>query len=101
MAALLIGWLIIGGFLGGFAQVVFAFTEFEELDYDIAFWFARIFYLNNCEQLNRAGLIIGITFISIVVLPGSILIIILSAIQKLINKLWDLYKHVFRRKAEK
>ena len=97
MAALLIGWLIVGGLFGSLIQMMLAYTEIDELDYDMAFWFAITFYENNCEQLNRAGLIIGVTFISIIVLPGSILIIVLSAIQKLVNKLWSLYKHVFRK----
>ena len=99
MPALLIGWLLIGGFLGGFIQMMLAFIEFDEdeLDYDMAFWFAVTFYQNNYEQLNRAGLIIGIMFISIIVLPGSVLIIVVTTIQKLINNLWCLYKRVFRK----
>ena len=97
MIDLLIGWLLIGGFLGGFIQMISAFTEYDELDYDIAIWFAATFYENNCEQLNSAGLIIGVTVISIVVLPGSVLIIALSALQKIINKLWSLYKRAFRK----
>lgn len=100
MNILLIGWLLLGGFFGGFIQMIIASAEDDEVGFNTAFWYAQTFYENNCEQLNCAGLIIGVTFISIIVLPGSILIIVLSAIQNLVNKLWSLYKRMFRKKEQ-
>lgn len=100
MAALLIGWLLIGSFFGGFVQTMIASAEDGEVGFNSAFWYAQTFYENNCEQLNRAGLIIGITFISILVLPGSILIIGISAFMKLMEKLWGLYKYIFKQKEK-
>lgn len=100
MNILLIGWLLLGGFFGGFIQMMIASTEDDEVGLNTAFWYAQTFYENNCEQINRAGLIIGITFISILVLPGSILIIGISAFMKLMEKLWGLYKYIFKQKEK-
>jgi len=97
MVDLLVGWLLLGGIFGGLIQMLIASAEDDEVGFNAAFWYAQTFYENNCEQLNRAGLIIGVTFISIIVLPGSVLIIALAVIQKLINILWNLYKCVFRK----
>ena len=94
----LYAWMLLGGFVGGAIQLIYAWTEIDVLSFNAAFWFARTFYENNCNQLNRAGLIIGIAFISILVLPGSILIIAVSSFIKLLNMLWSLFKYVFKRR---
>jgi len=94
----LYGWLLVGGFVGSFIQPIYAWAQIDAFSFAVAFWFARTFYENYCDQLNCAGLIIGTAFISIFVLPGSIFILVVTASIKLMNNLWNLFKYVFRRK---
>lgn len=96
MIYLLYGWILLGGLIGGIIQLLINFPE--DMSYSDAFWFAMQFYDHYEKDLNRAGLIIGIVFISLLVLPGSILIILITAFNKLLEKMWTLFKYIFRRR---
>lgn len=95
----LYAWILFGGFIGGFIQMFLAHaSNSDDLNFPDAFWFAMNFYECYEEDLNRAGLIIGVVFISLLVLPGSILIILITAFKKLLEKMWALFKYTFRRR---
>lgn len=90
-------YIAIGGLLGGLVQSMFALSDYNELSPSFAFWFATSFYEAYSDRLNRAGLIIGATLISLAVLPGSILVILMSAFSWLLQKLWQLFVFIFRK----
>lgn len=98
MDNLLAFWILIGGFVGCTCQMLFASAEDEELSFETAFWFAKMFYINNEDYLNRAGLIIVIIILQLLILPGSILTVFIVFLQKILCKLWDGYKHIFRKR---
>ena len=91
-------WLVSGVIFGGFVQFMFSYIDTDSLTPLAAFWVAIEFYDAYHDQINGLGLIIGIAFISIAVLPGSILILFISAIIWILLKMWDAFKFVFRRK---
>lgn len=90
-------WLIFGGFIGGFLQMVFALSDGDELSFKTAFWCATVFYENNEDRLNAAGLTIIIVAISLLLLPGSVLIFFITCLRKVFYKLWEAYKYIFRK----
>lgn len=98
MDTMLAIWLASGGFIGGFVQIMMAYQDSSDLSFVNAFYFANAFYNYYKEDLNLAGLIIGITVISILVLPGSILTILIASLMKLIETLWELFKFLFRKR---
>lgn len=98
MYSLLAFWILIGGFVGCFCQMLYASAWDEELSFETAFWFAKMFYINNEDHLNLAGLIIVIVILQLLILPGSILTVFIVSLQKILCKLWDGYKHIFRKR---
>lgn len=89
-------WILIGGFIGGFVQMMFALCN-DELSFKTAFWYATVFYENNEDQLNSAGLTIIIVAMSLLLLPGYVLIFFVTCLHRAFYKLWEAYKHVFRK----
>ena len=90
-------YIVIGGLFGGLVQCMFALSDYDELSPSFAFWFATSFYEAYSDQLNRAGLIIGVVLISLAVLPGSILVILMFALSWFLQKLWQLFVFIFRK----
>ena len=90
-------WILIGGFIGGFLQMMFASCDDNELSFKTAFWYAMVFYENNEDRLNSAGLTIIIVVMSLLLLPGYILIFFIVCLFKVFYKLWEAYKHIFRK----
>ena len=90
-------WILIGGFIGGFLQMMFALTDDDELSFKTAFWYAMTFYENNEDKLNSAGLTIIIVAMSLLLLPGYALIFFITCLSKAFYKLWETYKYVFRK----
>lgn len=90
-------WILIGGFIGGFVQILFALSDNDELTFKTAFWYATAFYKNNEDRLNSAGLIIVIVVMSLLLLPGYVLIFFITCLYRTFYKLWEAYKHVFRK----
>lgn len=90
--------IVICGIIGGILMMCIALVCNDELSFMDAFVFAEYFYEEYNQQLNRAGLIIGITVISLFLLPGSVLTIVIVAAYKAAQKLFALFKYVFRRK---
>jgi len=88
-------WILIGGFIGGFLQMMFAFGD--DLSFKTAFYYATVFYENNEDKLNSAGLAIVIVVMSLLLLPGYVLIFFIACLDKVFCKLWEVYKHVFRK----
>ena len=88
-------WILIGGFIGGFLQMMFAFGD--DLSFKTAFYYATVFYENNKDKLNSAGLTIVIVVMSLLLLPGYVLIFFIACLDKVFCKLWEVYKHVFRK----
>lgn len=93
----LVFWLLVGGFIGGFLQIMLSFAEENELSFKTAFWFATMFYENNVDRLNSAGLIIIIVTMSLLLLPGSVLVLFIACLDQVLCKLWQVYKYVFRK----
>ena len=91
-------WILIGGFIGGFLQIMFALSDVDELSFKTAFYFATVFYENNEDKLNSIGLTIIIVVMSLLLLPGYVLIFFITFIRKVFCKLWEAYKYVFRKK---
>lgn len=91
-------WMIFGGFIGSFLQIMFASCDGEELSFKTAFWFATVFYENNENRLNAAGLTIIIVVMSLLLLPGTVLIFFIVCLRKAFYKLWEIYKYIFRKK---
>ena len=90
-------WILIGGFIGGFVQMMFAFGDDEQLSFKTAFWYSMVFYENNEGKLNSAGLNIIIVAMSLLLLPGYILIFFITCLNRAFCKLWKVYKYVFRK----
>lgn len=90
-------WILIGGFVGGFLQLLFALSEDYELSFKSAFWYVMVFYGENEDRLNSAGLIIIIVAMSLLLLPGYVLIFFIACLSKALCKLWEAYKYVFRK----
>lgn len=90
-------WILIGGLIGGFVQMMFALTDDNELSFKTAFWYATTFYENNEDKLNSAGLTIIIVAMSLLLLPGYVLIFFITCLSKAFYKLWETYKYVFRK----
>ena len=90
-------WILIGGFIGGFVQILFALINDDELSFKAAFWYATVFYENNKDRLNSAGLTIAIVAMSLLLLPGYVLIFFITCLYRAFCKLWEAYKHVFRK----
>lgn len=97
LIGILVCWALIGGFAGGFLQMIFACAEENELSFKMAFWFAIMFYESNKDRLNAAGLTIVIIVMSLFLLPGSVLILFIMCLCKACHKLWEVYKYVFRK----
>lgn len=98
MMVLLELWIVICGIIGGSLQMLMTIVYQDQLSFEAAYWLAKCFYKEYNQQLNRAGLIIGITAISLFLLPGSVLTIVIVASYKAAQKLFTLFKYVFRRK---
>jgi len=94
-------WILIGGFVGGLVQIILASCADEELSFETAFYYASTFYENNKDNLNSAGLIIVIVGMSLLLLPGYVLIFIAICLHKVSFKLWEAYKYVFRKKERR
>ena len=94
---ILIFWILISGFIGGFLQIIFALCDDNELSFKTAFWYAMVFYENNKDRLNSAGLIIIITAMSLLLLPGYVLIFFIMCLYRTLCKLWKVYKYIFRK----
>lgn len=90
-------WIFIGGFIGGFVQMMFALSEDDELSFKTAFWYVMVFYERNEDRLNSAGLTIIIIAMSLLLLPGYVLIFFVTCLYKALCKLWEAYKYVFRK----
>ena len=69
----------------------------DELSFKTAFYYAKVFYENNEDKLNSAGLTIVIVVMSLLLLPGYVLIFFIVCLDKVFCKLWKAYKHVFRK----
>ena len=90
-------WILIGGLIGGFVQMLFASSNGDELSFKTAFYYAMVFYENNEDKLNSAGLTIVIVVMSLLLLPGYVLIFFTMCLYKVFCKLWEAYKYVFRK----
>jgi len=93
-------WLTLGSFVGGFLQIMIASCD-DKLSFKTAFWYVSIFYENNKDRLNSAGLTIAIVAISLLLLPGYILIFSVVCLHKVFDKLWKVYKYIFRKNRSK
>lgn len=103
MTNLILAWVLLGGFLGGVIQIIFATYEsmMDEISFSCAFYFATCFYNNYKDELNTAGLILAIACIVIVTLPGSVLILLLLSLKELLVAIWKVFKLIFRKKESK
>ena len=101
MTDLLAAWVIIGGLFGGIVQVIFSIQDTDEFSYNIAFGFVSHFYKTYSEEINRAGIIVAIVFISVLIFPGTLLILILVTLNKLFSALWEAFKFVFRKRRKR
>ena len=93
-------WIVIGVVAGGFFQILFALYDDDELSFKTAFWYAIVFYENNKDRLNSAGLIIVIAAMSLLLLPGYVSIFFITCLYKVFRKLWETYKYIFRKKVK-
>ena len=89
-------WILIGGFIGGILQMMFAFFD-DDLSFKSAFYYATVFYEKNKDKLNSAGLTIVIVIMSLLLLPGYVLTFFIVCLDKVFHKLWEAYKYVFRK----
>ena len=97
LIGILVFWALIGSFVGGFLQILFALCDDDKLSFKTAFWYAIMFYKNNEDKLNFAGLTIVIIVMSLLLLPGSVLILFITCLYKAFCKSWEAYKYVFRK----
>jgi len=77
--------------------MMFALGDDDELSLKTAFWYTTVFYENNEDRLNSAGLTIVIVAMSLLLLPGYVLIFFVACLRKVFCKLWETYKYVFRK----
>lgn len=94
-------WIVIGVVAGGFFQMLFALCDDDELSFKTAFWYAMVFYESNKDRLNSAGLIIVIAVMSLLLLPGYVSIFFIACLYKVLRKLWEVYKYIFRKEKKK
>ena len=80
--------------------MMFASCDDYKLSFKTAFYYATVFYKNNEDKLNSAGLTIIIIVMSLLLLPGYVLIFFIACLVKVFYKLWEAYKHVFRKKQK-
>ena len=99
--AILSVWMLIGGFIGGVVQMMFASCDDDEPSFKTAFWYVRVFHENNEDRLNSAGLTIVIAAMSLLLLPGYVLIFLITCLYKAFCKLWEAYKCVFRKEKKR
>lgn len=78
--------------------MIFASCDDDVPSFKTAFWYATVFYENNKDKLNSAGLTIVIVVMSLILLPGYALIFFIACLRKVFYKLWEVYKYVFRKK---
>lgn len=97
LVGILAFWILIGGFIGGFLQMMFALCDDDVLSFKAVFWYATVFYENNEDRLNFAGLTIIIVAMSLLLLPGYILIFFITCLYRAFCKLWEAYKYIFRK----
>ena len=76
--------------------MMFALCD-DELSFKTAFWYATVFYENNEDRLNSAGLTIIIVAMSLLLLPGYVLIFFVTCLYRVFCKLWEAYKYIFRK----
>lgn len=98
MIHVIAAWVLLGGLFGGIVQIIFAMQDTDEISYNTAFWFVSHFYETYSDQINRAGIIVAIVFISVLILPGSLLIIAFVTLSKLFSAFWEAFKFVFRKR---
>ena len=98
--SILVLWILIGGFIGGFVQMMCAFNDYDEMSFKIAFWYVTVFYKNNKDRLNSAGLAIVIVVMSLLLLPGYVLIFFITCLHRAFCKLWEAYKYIFRKEQK-
>ncbi len=101
MIHVIAAWVLLGGLFGGIVQIIFAMQDTDEMSYNTAFWFATYFYKTYSDQINHAGIIVAIVFISVLIFPGTLLILILVTLGKLFSVLWKVFKFVFRNRRVK
>lgn len=77
--------------------MMLALFDDDELSFKTAFWYAMVFYENNEDRLNSAGLTIVIVAMSLLLLPGYVLIFFITCLYRAFYKMWEAYKHVFRK----
>ena len=80
--------------------MMFASCDDDKLSFKTAFYYAMAFYKNNEDRLNSAGLTIIIVVMSLTLLPGYVLIFFIACLDKVLHKLWEAYKYVFRKKQK-
>lgn len=102
MDKIVVIWALVGGIFGGLVQMMFASQDrtWNNIEFGDAFWFVRNFWFMHEDQLNRAGLIIGSIFITILVLPGSLLLIAMSVLFRVFEQLFRLFKYIFRKRVK-
>ena len=93
-------WILIGGLIGGFVQIMFASCDGDELSFKTAFYYVMEFYKNNEDRLNSVGLTIIIVAMSLLLLPGYVLIIFIACLHRAFCKFWEAYKYVFIKKQK-
>lgn len=98
MIHVIAAWVLLGGLFGGIVQIIFAMQDTDEISYNTAFWFVTHFYETYSDQINRVGIIVAIVFISVLVLPGTLLILILVTLGKLFSAFWEAFKFAFRKR---
>lgn len=98
MINLFAAWIVIGGLFGGIIQIMFSMQDTDELSYNTAFGFVSHFYKTYSGEINRAGIIVAIVFISVLIFPGTLLILILATLDKLFSVFWEAFKFVFRKR---
>ena len=81
--------------------MMFASCDDNEPSFKTAFYYATVFYENNKDKLNSAGLTIIIIVMSLLLLPGYVLIFFITCLYKVFSKLWKAYKYVFKKRKVK
>lgn len=77
--------------------MMFALCDDDELSFKTAFWYAMMFYENNEDKLNSAGLTIIIVIMSLLLLPGYVSIFFITCLHIAFCKLWEAYKYIFKK----
>lgn len=77
--------------------MLFALYDDDELSFKTAFWYVMVFYENNEDRLNSAGLTIIIVVMSLLLLPGYVLIFFITCLHRAFCKLWEAYKYIFKK----